>query len=293
MKTQATYVASDVWSLLEGLFRESKQYRGDNSIRLQDLEKLLGAIAEKGGLREPGTRIDPKGGSFSCQYRFDPKIWGKWFPSQDAALTMAASDKDTVNQYAGRSQGYTSQKANWSGRVINAPGKARSDFERMPSAMDRYDVLMQGEITMRVKRNRKTGELEEVPDGDLFRVAYSPSIGSTEERRARLVSLISGQQAPALARRPQPHVPEPTKADLTRASSTNRPAQPVPRVGQNVRPGADDDNDVDRALADRGGGGSDSFRTKMAKHNAEYQPAPRKPPEEPNDDDALFPKKRK
>lgn len=232
------------WSLLEALFRESRQYRGDNSVRLKDLESMLAAIGEKGRILDSTTSIDQRGGAFSCQYSFDPKIWGKWFASQDMALSMAAMDRDVTAQYAGRTQGYTAHKTNWGGRVVNSPGKARSDFERMPSAMDRYDVLMQGDITSKVKRNKR-GELEEVPVGNLLRLAYSPSIGSTEDRKARLLSLISGQAAPELKRRPQPHVPEPGKG----AEEKNPPAQRVPRVGQNLRTTKpDDDDDVDAVL---------------------------------------------
>lgn len=282
------------WTHLDRLFREERKYRGDSSVKFQDLTKMLDAIAEKGGLKDPNTSLDPQGGAFSCNYRFDPTIWGKWFPSQDAAaLTLAASDRDVVRQYAGRSQGYMAHKTNWGGRVVNVPGKARGDFEQLPSAMDRYDVLMQGDITQDVKRDRKTGELKTIEVGVLHRVAYSPSMGGLEERKARLVALISGQASGALPRRPQPERPEPTKADLTRAAVTNRPAQPVPRVGQNVRQGSDDD-DIDSLLNRRGGGADNSsFRSRMAKHNAEYQPSAKRPPEEPDDDAALFPKKRK
>lgn len=245
------------WQMLEALFRESKQYRGDNSVRLVDLEKLMASIADKGEFKggsgvhlqktDKGfqAHVDPKGGSISCQYGFDPKIWGKWFSSQDLALSMAAMDKDVTAQYAGRSQGHTVHKTNWGGRVLNSPGKPRNDFERLPSAMDRYDVLMQGEVTTKIKRS-KSGELEEVPVGNLLRIAYSPSIGSTEERKARLLALISGQATPELRRRVQPHIPEPSKDDAQHAM--NQPAPPVPRVGQNMKKARTSDDDVDDAL---------------------------------------------
>jgi hypothetical protein len=242
-------VRTAAWSLLESLFTESRLYRGDNSIRLVDLNAILGAIVEKGQLASPDTDIHKDGGSFSCHYQFDPKIWGKWFGSQDLALSMAAMDKDVVAQYAGRSQGHTVHKTNWGGRVVNSPGKPRGDFERMPSAMDRYDVLMQGDITSRTKRNKKTGGLEEVPVGDLLRIAYSPSIGSTEDRKARLLAFMSGEAAPDLSRRPQPHVPEPDR--LSTAKAIDTPAPPVPRVGQNLkRSKADsDDDEAEAALS--------------------------------------------
>ena len=236
------------WAVLESLFNESKQYRGDNSVRLVDLEKLVDAIKEKGVMRDATARIDKAGGTFSCQFGFDPKIWGKWFDSQDLALSMAAMDKDVTAQYAGRSQGHTVHKTNWGGRVVNSPGKPRNDFERMPSAMDRYDVLMQGEVGPRAKVNKRTGQTTTEDAGTLLRVAYSPSIGSTEERKARLLALISGQAAPELKRRPQPYIPEPDRREAEKAIST--PAPSVMRVGQNSkRAKGDGDDEVDRALS--------------------------------------------
>jgi hypothetical protein len=282
-------------------------YRGDTSVPLAKLRELLDFIIENGDLKDPNTSIDPNVGAFTCRLKFDPSIWGKWFPSQDAALLVAATDKDVVGQHAGRSQGYTTHKTNWGGRVVNTPGKARSDFEQLPSAMDKYDVLMQGDITQRTRISKKTGKPETVEDGMLYRLAYSPSIGPLEDRKARLVALISGQAAPALPRRPQGERPEPCPKPGCRLTAGHPPphkfgpeppkAQPVPRVGQNLRPGAGggDDDDVDAALSGLGGSAGDtsSFRSKMAKHNAEYQPSAKRKSDEPEDDQALFPKKRK
>jgi hypothetical protein len=239
-------MGNSVWGLLESLFKEERKYRGDTSIPLAKLRELLDFIIENGQLQDPNTSVNPNGGAFTCRLKFDPSIWGKWFPSQDAALMIASTDKDVVSQYAGRNQGHMAHKMNYGGRVVNTPGKARSDFEQLPSAMDRYDILMQGDITQRTRINRKTGKPETVEDGMLYMIAYSPSIGQLEERKARLVALISGQAPGALSRRPQPERPEPTKNDLAKAAQTNRPAQPVPRVGQNLRPASDDV--VDAAL---------------------------------------------
>lgn len=285
-----------VWPLIETLFREEKRYRGDNAVRLVDLEKMLDAIIDDGDLADPNTTIDPNGGAFSCKYKFDPKIWGKWFPSQDTALSMAAMDKDVTAQYAGRSQGYTAQKTNWGGKIVASPGKARGDFERMPSAMDRYDILMQGDITSRTSRDKKTGELKEIPVGNLLRVAYSPSIGSTEERKVRLLALMSGQEVPGLKKRVQPHVPEPTKKEIEKAAVTNQPAGSVRRVGQNVKFATDDDDDGPerKSLA---GGGVSHFSSFLSKHAAEYQPRQKKPKTaaeiEQDAAEALFPPEKK
>lgn len=282
------------WQRLGRLFHESMKYRGDTAVPLSKLRELLDFIVERGQLQDPNTSISPEGGSFTCRLKFDPSIWGKWFPSQDSALTIASTDRDVVDQHAGRNQGYMAHKMNYGGRVVNTPGKARTDFEQLPSAMDRYDILMQGDIVQRTRINRKTGKPEVVEDGTLYRLAYSPSIGRLEDRKARLVALISGQAPAALPRRPQPERPEPTKHDLKKSAQTNKPAQPVPRVGQNIKHASDDD-DVDAALSNSGGSAGDtsSFRSKMAKHNAEYQPSRKRPPEEPDDDAVLFPKKRK
>ena len=202
------------WNILEQLFRESKQYRGDTSIRYQDLQKMIMGDGTPNYPGLKGGRMDKNGAAFDTDYGFTPSIWGKWYPSQDPALTMASTDKDVVGQYAGRPQGGTIHKANWGGKVSNVPGKARGDFERMHSAMDRYDILMQGEVTKTTKVNPKTGQTQEVEKGRLYRVAYSPSVGSSEERRARLLALMAGQTPGPLGRRPQPEVSTPSKDDL-------------------------------------------------------------------------------
>jgi hypothetical protein len=286
---------TSAWALLEGILREERQFRGATGIAFTDLNKLVAAITKEGAFQDPNTSIRPEGGAFSCKFSFDPAIWGHWFPTVKAALAMGSTDKDVENQYAGRSQGHMVHKTNWGQRVVGTPGKARSDFERLPSAMDRYDVLMVADITSTTKRKR-TGEIVVVKAGLLHRLAYAPSMGSSQEREQRLMSLMSGQSPGALPRRPQPHRPEPTKADLAKAAQTNRPAQPVPRVGQNLKVAADDDDDeVDAALGHLAGSAGDtsSFRSKMAKHNAAYQPSAKKKSDEPDDDSALFPKKKK
>lgn len=297
------FESRSTWRVLEGLLREARKYRGDSGIRKVDLEKLLDAIKKAGGLSDAVT-IDTKGGSFSCKYGFDPKIWGKWFTSSDAAFAVASTDKDVVGQYAGRSQGHTVHKKNWGGRVVNVPGKARTDFERLPSAMDRYDVMMIGDITPHTKVNKRTGENELVETGMLVRVAYSPSIGSQEQRQARLEQLIAGDTGGDLPRRPQPDIPDRCPKQGCTLTAGHRgdhkfgPEPPeasrVPRVGQNLKIRGDDDEVPQTATG--GGGAPSSFKTKLAKHNAEYEPRRRSK----NDDDAvdaamdaLFPKKGK
>ncbi len=194
------------WKMLESLLREDKMWRGDSSVRFQDLHKLLDAIVDKGKLLDGGD-LHPEGGVITCKYAFDPTVWGKWYPQQGVALAFAATDKDVVAQHAGRPQGSTTVKQNWGGKIQNAPGKARGDFEALPSAMDRYDILMQGEVTQTFGPTGKPKQ-----SGVLFKVAYSPIMGSTDERRARLLNLMSGQGPNLLPRRPQPEVPQPPKS---------------------------------------------------------------------------------
>lgn len=282
-----------VWNVLEALFRESKQYRGDNEVKFADLEKLIHAISEKGKVFD-GAELDPKGGVIECEYQFDPSIWGKWYDKQDVALTMASSDKDVVSQYAGRSQGSMTFKTNWGGRVVNMPGKARGDFERLPSAMDRYDVLMQGEVADHAKTNRRTGQVTSTKVGRLMRVAYSPGIGSTEERKARLVALISGQAPPALSRRPQPKNPELSKKQADVMNLGVPDPAPRPKQGQNV-PFVPDDDDGEERPRSSGGQAPSDFKQRMAKHNAVYQPSARRKRDDEDDvdyDAMLFPKKK-
>lgn len=229
-------VFMSVWLQLETLLREQKQFRGNNSVTLADLQDMLDDIMDKGEILDGDLEIDPEGGFIVCKYQFDPKIWGNWMTNPNAALIMATSDKDVVNQYAGRPQGGTVTKKNWGGRIKMDPGKARTDFERLPSAMDRYDVIMIGEIT------DHTGAKGNVhKKGILQRVAYSPSIGSSDERLTRLKALANGQQPPPLSRRPQPVRPEPTPDELKHRDkqypdgSQIRNPPPVPRQGQNLK----------------------------------------------------------
>jgi len=127
-------------------------------------------------------------------------------------------------------------KRNYGGRVIYVPGKERPPAGNMlGSAMDRYDIMMVGDVTAQTRRNKKTGADEVIEVGMLKRVAYAPSIGSTEERAQRLQDLLAGR-SPQPTRRAQPELPDAPDQNLP-------PAQPVARVGQNIRPpkkGAED-----------------------------------------------------
>lgn len=222
----------------ESLLRETRMFRGDTAVTFKQLSDLI--LGKPGG--PPGILGRPpkkEGEAFDCQYDFDPKIWGKWYPSQNTALSFAATDpsRGSPGQHVGAPQGGTVMKRNYGGRVVYAPGKARSDFEALPSAMDRYDVLMRAEVTSTTVVSRKTKRPETVSKGTLTRMAYSPAIGSFEERAARLEDLMAGRPAASLPRRPQPERPEPSRDDVEDWNRTHPAAQPVPRVGQNIRVG--------------------------------------------------------
>ena len=197
------------WNILERYLRrhqtlrEARQYRAGlktgQQARLKDLSELAGKA-------DGSPQLNPSGGilMFSAGHPFIPKIWGGWQSSLGSALVLAASDKS--KQHLGAPQGGMVFKQNWGGRVVNQPGKPRSaDFEDKPSAMDLYDVVMEGEIS---KRTTKKGD--EVEDGNLFKLAYSPAIGNFEERKANLVSLLNGGSN-SVKRRPQAEVPGPKR----------------------------------------------------------------------------------
>lgn len=196
------------WNLLENLIIETHQYRGDTDVRFKDIETLVAEINNKKSLKY-GKDLNPDGGLVVCQYKFDPTIWKKWFPSKDQALAMASTDKDTVNQHAGRSQGGTTMKTTWSGRVVNMPGRARRDFEMLSSAFDKYDIIMHGDIKEETSLDKKNKKVITKEAGILYKFAYSPSMGSTEERKMRLMMLLNGQKPSPLHRRPQHELPVP------------------------------------------------------------------------------------
>lgn len=296
------------WKIIEGVLRgpirEGKQYNGNTAVRYKDLHKLFVGDEYRPGISSDAP--DPQGGVVDCDYDFNPSIegWNKFSPSIKQALAYAAADKvggGSPDQYAGKSQGTHMLKKNWGGQVVAAGGKPRSDFERMPSAMDRYDVLMIADISEKQVMNKKTGKLETRKEGSLKKLAYSPSIGSAEERSARLQALMAGEKPAALKQRPQPNVPEPEKQDVKApAMSPRHPAEPahdVPRIGGNMGMGHKD-------YGSAGGKASLDFTKKLAQHNADFKPSPQNPdtrakargnaPSDDDDDsDTLFPKKKK
>lgn len=191
---------------------EDRQYRGTTAVRLKDLQKLGDEI---------GVQIDPNGGTVRTEHSFDPSIWTGWQPKIGSALAMASTDSKRDVQ-SGNAQGGTVMKTSWGGRVVNQPAAIRqSPNSNLGSAMDRYDVMMIADVGTRTNAKGR-----EVSNAVMTRFCWSPSIGSSEERRARLEMLIAGQKPPPLPRRPQGEVPTP--------SGPTQGPEPVdvPRFGQ-------------------------------------------------------------
>lgn len=211
--------------LYEMFLAESRQFRGLSGVRFDDLVSIVIAAFGLDTKQEARAMLRPTGGALDCNLEYSPKVWKDWVPSADAALAKAATDSARrSSQYPGEPRGGTVMKRNYGGRVVYQPGRRDQSHEQLPSAMDTYDVLMQGDgVTM-------------------TRFAYSPSQGSFEERASRLEDLMKGAQALPLRRRPQPEQPKPCPyPDCTLPAGhkgphqTNPAPQPVPRVGQNLK----------------------------------------------------------
>ncbi len=258
------------WKLLEavlneGTLREDKQFRGASGMRLKDLDKLLRGDDHRPGItgRSPnpdGEMVNGKG------YAFSGDIWGPWFSNMAPALSIATSDKAGDNHH-GAPQGVHALKKAYGGSVSFAPGKARTDFERRPSAMDFYDVLMIAEITTTQVLDKKTKKVVQKKNGQLITMVYSPSIGSMEERKARLQAMLSGQAAAPLSRRPQSDVP----------GELPKPQQLSPEL-QAMRAKRDAEEKATNPVADQGSRdgsavtGNDGWKAKLAAHDKTYTP---------------------
>jgi hypothetical protein len=230
MGIQGVYIGSMIWEQLRRLvLGEARKYRGETDVRLQDLQKLVDAVASKAaGAPTKGEPLKPQGGAFDTDWQFNPEIWKNWRDRPGEAMVFASTDSKRDVPTVGAPQGGTVMKRNYGGRVFYQPGQARPPAnDRLGSAMDRYDVIMVGDVTPTVRRNRRTGAEETIDVGSLRRVAYAPSIGSPDERRQRLEDLLAGR-TPVATRRAQPEVPDGRDSGLPKA-------QPVPRVGQNIR----------------------------------------------------------
>jgi hypothetical protein len=207
--------------LREFVLAEDRQYRGDTFVKFRDLERLfIGHPERRDGLT--GRPPDPNGGVVvpPRPYEFDPSILslgdrsttsGGWYDDLDTALAFATSQSDKEIQ-TGTAQGGTVVKKSYGGKVSmqNAPIRAFHN-DRLGSSMDRYDVVIVADFDHRM--NRK-GVM--VPSVTIKRLAWAPSMGSAEERKARLQALLSGQRSQQLPRRPQPDrpIPPPSSAPV-------------------------------------------------------------------------------
>lgn len=217
---------ANVWTALREalVLIESAQYRGQSGVRFVDLISLVGSIIDPDRTMERTQReakarvlLKPGGGSMDCNYKFNRQVWKDWQPKPNAALAKAGTDNAKVSQYPGEPRGGTVMKRNYGGRVVYQPGRRDQSHEMQSSAVDTYDVLMRA-------------------DGNILtRFAYAPTQGTFEERAARLEDLMAGRQALPLRRRPQPEKPEPSKDEVDDWDVKHPPAQPVRRVGQNLK----------------------------------------------------------
>lgn len=252
---------------------EDRKYRGSTDVRLKDLQKLGDEI---------GVRIDPNGGTLKTEYDFDPSIWGSnpgssgWQDKPGAALAVASTDSKRSVQ-SGNAQGGVVAKTNWGGRVVNQPAPIRqSSNSHLGSSMDRYDVMMIADIGTRTTAKGKT-----VPMATLTRFCWSPAMGSADERRARLEDLMAGKMV-APPRRPQGDMPTVSRDDEERWNAQ--------AIARDKAASADSDSKV---AGDMSGGSvsNTSWKDKLAKHNAQYQPSVKQDRSAPDDDDPdrIFP----
>ncbi len=263
--------------------RGTRMYRCDTSKPLKSLEQII-KVCNDPRSKQPariisGEKLNPNGGVITLEYGFDPSNWGRWDKSLSKVLPFAATDSSKdFGQHAGKSQGVHALKANYGGGVSFAAGKAKSDYERRSSAMDTYDILMVGDIKgtpphpdqrnldLHQTRDRMTGKsataISDDSSGICYKIVYSPSIGTSEERTANLKALLDGGQT-QLSRRPQPQRPVKTRAEEEEELKRRKKAQ-------------GDDGSEQSRVADSGRSGSGNnadFINYLKKKNDEFVPS--------------------
>lgn len=274
-----------IWNLIESILSEDKKFRGDTFVTYADVAKLVHAVSKKAA--------DKKGGTVFGDLEFDPNILAlgdspkgdiaAWTDDMGDALAKATTD--SAKQIQGGGMGGTMTKGNWGGKVAMSYAPRRPHHnDRLGSGMDRYDVLIVADIEWTItKRGNR------VPVGTIRRVAWSPSIGTQEERAQRLQGLMAGRQ-PEPPRRPMADRPGISKDDEKRWS-----AQAMRRNDADVA--ASDPRSVATPSdaeppAPTGGGGlatNQSFKDRLAKLNKSYEPSYSKRHQKPTDpEDALF-----
>lgn len=210
---------------------EEKMYRGETNVRLQDIQSLFDALKgdEKDGPFTDDPKVlsggtpNPEGDVVNAQYPVDSRVWGRWSRTPDMAAIFGTTKDEP---HPGAPRGGTVMKRSYGGRVFYAPGKPSTDHERFGSAMDRYDVMMLGDVEdapIGHERGVTKFPTSGKPQGNIVvhKIAWSPAIGSTEERQGRLKGLLMGGSASPLRRRPQPH--QPTTPDPGRPHDPSDP----------------------------------------------------------------------
>lgn len=254
------------WKTLKNMLGEARQFRGDSFVTFKDLQKLFAAAK----LPPP----DPNGGMAMGNFSFDPEVLAlgdakegnldAWHDDIDAAVARASTD--SAKAIGGHSAGGMMTKGtygNAGAQMSRAPNNPHHN-DRIGSTMDRYDVVISADIDYRIN---KRGLI--VPTGVLKKVAWSPSMGDSQQRGDRLVALMSGKAASALPRRPQPDRPTLSKDDEKRwadrvAAQQARDASDSekPSLGQRGAPSATDT--------------SSDFAKRLAKRNADFKPSPQR-----------------
>lgn len=265
------------WKRIVEILSEDKQYRGDTFVSLGDLRKLGG---------KAGFTPDPQGGFANVNYPFLPDFlnlgdtkatMGGWYEELDTALVNAttASAKEIS---AGMGSGGLMTKGNYGGKVQNSPApKQPHHNDRLGSTMDRYDVIIVADFDARMN---KKGMM--VPHTVMKRIAWAPSMGSQEERAARLQSLLAGRPID-LPRRAQGERPTRTSDD----EENDRKKLAMAAALQGSSDGGDDDENP--KLGGRGGGATNSdFAARLAKMNKDYKAPPQRSSDEPSGP-GLFP----
>lgn len=279
------------WRILESILSEDVQYRGDTYVTYGDLVKLFVGSEKSPGIT--GSPPDKRGGMTTGNYKFDPTILAlgdsprgsleAWHDELDTALVRAASDSSKETG-GGMGKGGTMVKKNYGGKVTMqmAPNQPHHN-DRLGSGMDRYDVVIVADIDQKMN---KRGVMVAV--GTIKRIAWSPSIGSNEERLQRLQGFLSGQTQ-QLPRRPMADRPGISNSERERMAAVAARSAAADLAAS--EPGINPDSSTDR----NGGGGrsSDEFRAKLARHNANFKPNGRPEHEPPSEDDMLFPPKRR
>lgn len=217
------------WLKLESIMNryvlpEEKMYRGETGVRMKDLISLFANLRKGGAPKrkgEPPVQFtndknilsggypSVEGGAIYCNYPVSSAVWNRWSRSPEFSKIISSTGDD---QYHGQAQGGQMNKKNYGGRISFDPGKARTDYERAPSAVDKYDIMMIGDVTGDAIPNNPVVDLRSSENAMIIvkKIIWSPSIGSSEERKQRLEDLMAGKQAAPLKRRPQAELPEPS-----------------------------------------------------------------------------------